>query len=166
MLMRFDPFRELDRVTEQLWQQTGAGRGAVPMDAFRRGEQVVARFDLPGVDPESIDLTVERNVLTLRAERTASIEEGDELIVSERPRGTFTRQLFLGETLRRPDRRRLPARRADGHDPGRRAGQAPQGVGVVQRQPRRPGDPDDEHRGQGHRRLTRLANPGTTRAVA
>jgi HSP20 family protein len=98
MLMRFDPFRELDRVTEQLWQGQGAARG-VPMDAFRRGEHVVVQFDLPGVDPDSIDLTVERNVLTLRAERRHDRQEGDELIVHERPQGTYTRQLFLGETL-------------------------------------------------------------------
>jgi HSP20 family protein len=97
MLMRFDPFRELDRVTEQLWQAP-AQRG-VPMDAFRRGEQVVVQFDLPGVDPDSIDLTVERNVLTLRAERRHDRQEGDEAIVAERPQGSFTRQIFLGDTL-------------------------------------------------------------------
>jgi len=97
MLMRFDPFRELDRVAEQVWQ-TGANRG-VPMDAFRRGESVIVQFDLPGVDPDSIDLTVERNVLTLRAERRHDRQEGDEPIVAERPQGTYTRQLFLGETL-------------------------------------------------------------------
>ena len=97
MLMRFDPFRELDRMADQLWQAP-ANRG-VPMDAFRRGEQVVVEFDLPGVDPDSIDLTVERNVLTLRAERRHDRQEGDEPIVSERPQGTYTRQLFLGETL-------------------------------------------------------------------
>ena len=98
MLMRFDPFRELDRMSEQLWRQSSAPSG-VAMDAFRRGDQVVVHFDLPGIDPESIDLTVERNVLTLRAERTVARQEGDEAIVTERPRGTFTRQLFLGETL-------------------------------------------------------------------
>ena len=98
MLMRFDPFRELDRMTEQVWRQ-GAAHTGVAMDAFRRGEHVVVEFDLPGVDPDSIDLTVERNVLTLRAERKIDRQEGDEAIVSERPRGTFTRQLFLGETL-------------------------------------------------------------------
>jgi HSP20 family protein len=103
MLMRFDPFRQIDpsvfdKVTEQLWGTGVTGRG-VAMDAFRRGEHVVVRFDLPGADPGSIDLEVERNVLTLRAERPDWRQEGDELIVSERPRGTFTRQLFLGETL-------------------------------------------------------------------
>ena len=97
MLMRFDPFRELDRVAEQVWQ-TGPNRG-VPMDAFRRCESVIVQFDLPGVDADSIDLTVERNVLTLRAERRHDRQEGDEPIVAERPQGTYTRQLFLGETL-------------------------------------------------------------------
>jgi HSP20 family protein len=99
MLLRFDPFRELDRVTHQLWNGTPSGLRGVAMDAVRRGDQVVVQFDLPGVDPESIDLTVERNVLTLRAERRDERHEGDEVIVTERRRGTFTRQLFLGETL-------------------------------------------------------------------
>jgi HSP20 family protein len=98
MLMRFDPFRELDRMSEQLWRQPATASG-VAMDAFRRGDHVIVHFDLPGIDPDSIDLTVERNVLTLRAERTVARQDGDEVIVSERPRGTFTRQLFLGETL-------------------------------------------------------------------
>jgi HSP20 family protein len=98
MLMRFDPFRELDRMTDQLWQQSAANR-TVPMDAFRRGDHVVVQFDLPGVDVDTIDLTVERNVLTLRAERRHDRQEGDEPIVSERPQGSYTRQLFLGETL-------------------------------------------------------------------
>jgi HSP20 family protein len=99
MLMRFDPFRELDRVSEQFWGGGTSTQRTVAMDAYRRGEQVVVEFDLPGVDPSSIDLTVERNVLTLKADRTNGRQEGDELIVSERPRGSFTRQLFLGETL-------------------------------------------------------------------
>ena len=99
MLMRFDPFRDLDKLTEQLWSAGSATTRSVAMDAFRRGEQVVVNFDLPGVDPATIDLEVERNVLTLRAERPDWHQEGDELIVSERQRGTFTRQLFLGETL-------------------------------------------------------------------
>ena len=100
MLMRTDPFRELDRVTQQLFGQNGTwSRPAVmPMDAYRDGEQFVVHFDLPGVDPSSIDLNVEHNVLTVKAERAA---RGDdvELQVAERPRGVFSRQLFLGETL-------------------------------------------------------------------
>jgi HSP20 family protein len=96
MLMRFDPFRELDR----LIQQSGAAREpAMPMDAYRRGDRFIVHFDLPGVDPSSIDLTVEKNVLTVRAERKWQKQEDAEVLVSERPQGTFTRQLFLGEGL-------------------------------------------------------------------
>jgi HSP20 family protein len=101
MLMRTDPFRELDRVTQQLFGQNGTwSRPAVmPMDAYRDGEQFVVHFDLPGVDPSSIDLNVEHNVLTVKAERAPSRGEDVELQVAERPRGVFSRQLFLGETL-------------------------------------------------------------------
>ena len=97
MLMRFDPFRDFDRLSQHL---VGSGRAPVmPMDAFRSGDQFVVRFDLPGVDPSSIDLTVEKNVLTVSAERSWQPGEGAEVVASERPHGTFTRQLFLGETL-------------------------------------------------------------------
>jgi HSP20 family protein len=97
MLMRFDPFRELDRLTQDRWS---AGRmPAMPMDAYRQGEKFVVHFDLPGVDPASIDLTVEQNVLTVSAERRWQTDEATEVVVSERPQGTFSRQLFLGETL-------------------------------------------------------------------
>jgi HSP20 family protein len=70
-----------------------------PMDAYRRGDEVVLLFDLPGVDPESIDLTVDQHVLTVRAQREPQSEEGVETIASERPRGTFMRRVFLGDTL-------------------------------------------------------------------
>ena len=101
MLMRTDPFRELDRLTQQLFGQNGTwSRPAVmPMDAYRDGEQYVVHFDLSGVDPSSVDLNVERNVLTVKAERTPSYGEDVELQVAERPRGVFSRQLFLGDTL-------------------------------------------------------------------
>ena len=101
MLMRTDPFRELDRLTQQLFGTNGTtSRPAMmPMDAYRHGEQFVVHFDLPGVDPSSIDLDVERNVLTVKAERTPTYGEDVELQVAERPRGVFTRQLFLGDTL-------------------------------------------------------------------
>lgn len=98
MLMRFDPFREVDRLSEQ-W---GAPRSRSPflaMDAYRRGDELVAKFDLPGVDPAATEVTVEKNVLTVKAERNQKREEGDELVVSERPQGSFSRQLFLGEGL-------------------------------------------------------------------
>jgi HSP20 family protein len=71
----------------------------MPMDAYREGDTFVVSFDLPGVDPGSIDLTVERNLLTVHAERADKPHEGREMVVAERPRGTFSRQLFLGETL-------------------------------------------------------------------
>jgi HSP20 family protein len=98
MLMRFDPFRELDRLTAATAWPTST-RPALPMDAYRRGDQFVVHFDLPGVDASTIELTVEKNVLTVRAERSWQRGEGDEVVVSERPQGSFTRQLFLGETL-------------------------------------------------------------------
>jgi HSP20 family protein len=101
MLMRTDPFRELDRLSQQLFGTNGTTwRPAVmPMDAYRQDEQFVVHFDLPGVDPSSIDINVERNVLTVKAERTPAYGEDVELQVAERPRGVFSRQLFLGDTL-------------------------------------------------------------------
>ena len=101
MLMRTDPFRELDRLTQQLFGTNGttARPAVMPMDAYRHGEQFIVHFDLPGVDPSSIDLDVERNVLTVKAERTPTYGEDVELQVAERPRGVFSRQLFLGDTL-------------------------------------------------------------------
>jgi HSP20 family protein len=98
MLMRTDPFRELDRLTQQVWGSV-ARPSAMPMDAYRLGDEFIVHFDLPGVDPDSIDLEIEQNVLTVRAERPALAGEGAEMLVTERPTGTFTRQLFLGETL-------------------------------------------------------------------
>ena len=96
MLMRFEPFREIDRLT-QLW---GQGRQAVmPMDAYRQGERFVVHLDVPGVDPSSIELTVEKNVLTVHAERRSARAEDSEWLVNERPQGSFSRQLFLGEGL-------------------------------------------------------------------
>ena len=96
MLMRFDPFRELDRLTQAPW---AGSRPVMPMDAYRRNGDFVVHFDLPGVDPGTIDLTVEKNVLTVTAERHFARKEGDEITVSERPQGRFNRQLFLGESL-------------------------------------------------------------------
>ena len=98
MLMRFDPFREFDRLGELASLATQTPR-TFPMDAYRRGDRFVVEFDLPGVDARSIDMTVEKNVLTVNAERGFEPQEGDEILVAERPRGRYTRQLFLGETL-------------------------------------------------------------------
>jgi HSP20 family protein len=98
MLIRTaDPFREFDRLAQQLMGTTN--RPAVmPMDAWREGDRFVIEFDLPGVAPETIDLDVEHNVLTVRAERVA--RNGDwEMLATERPRGAFSRQLVLGDNL-------------------------------------------------------------------
>jgi HSP20 family protein len=104
MLMRTDPFRELDRLAEQVFG-TPTRPAAMPLDAYRRDDTFVIHFDLPGVAPDAIELTVEKNVLTVHAERSRH-EEAVEMIVGERPQGTFSRQLFLGDTL---DTERLTA---------------------------------------------------------
>ena len=97
MLMRTDPFRELDRLSDAVFG--AAGRPLVmPIDAYRKGDVFYVHFDLPGVNIDSIDLTVEQHVLTVRAERQPKGEEAERL-VTERPQGVFTRQLFLGDTL-------------------------------------------------------------------
>jgi HSP20 family protein len=97
-VLRFDPFGDYDRLAEQMFSAGRAPR-SVPIDAYRRGDQFLIHLDLPGVDPDAIELTVEQNVLTIRAERRFEPEEGDEPVISERPQGTFARQLLLGESL-------------------------------------------------------------------
>ena len=99
MLMRTDPFRELDRLAQQL---VGAGTTSrpvvMPMDAWREGDNFVLEFDLPGVAPDTLDIDIERNVMTIRAERPA--RNGDwEMLASERATGLFSRQLVLGDNL-------------------------------------------------------------------
>ena len=111
MLMRTDPFRDLDRLAQQL---VGAGTSTrpsvMPLDAWREGDAFVLEFDLPGVQPETLDIDVERNVLTVRAERSS--KNGDwEMLAAERPTGLFSRQLVLGDNL---DLDRLEARYDDG----------------------------------------------------
>lgn len=98
-LMRTDPFRDLDRLAQQVFGGVGTRPTAMPMDAYRDGDTFVVLFDLPGVNPDSIDLNVERNVLTVRAEREDATPENAEVIVSERPTGAFSRQLILSDTL-------------------------------------------------------------------
>jgi HSP20 family protein len=110
MLMRTDPFRELDRFVQQV-VGTPTRPAAMPMDAYRDGERFVVEFDLPGVATDSIDLTVEKNVLTVHASRSRRSNDDAELVVSERAQGTFSRQLFLGETL---DTDRIDASYKDG----------------------------------------------------
>jgi len=109
MLMRFEPFRELDRITEELLSERRVRQ--VPVDAYRRGNELKVNLDLPSADPGSIELTVERDVLTVRATRTWQLDEGDEIQVAERAHGQFSRQLFLGESL---DRETISALYHDG----------------------------------------------------
>ena len=108
--MRFDPFRELDRLAERAFSGLGARR-TMAMEAVRRGDEFIVQFDLPGVREQDIDVTVERNVLTVHARREPDRQEGDEVIVDERPYGEFSRQLYLGENL---DADRLSAQVSDG----------------------------------------------------
>ena len=108
MLVRFDPFRELDRV----WESAAPTMPrSFPMNAVRRGDTLHITFDLPGFTADQVDLTVERNQLTLTAERRWETQEGEEWLVAERPSGTFRRQVLLGENL---DADRLEASFHDG----------------------------------------------------
>jgi HSP20 family protein len=111
VLMRTDPFRDFDRLAQQLLGAGTTSRPAVmPMDAWREGDVFKLEFDLPGVAPDTLDIDVERNVLTIRAERPA--RTGDwEPLAAERPTGLFSRQLVLGENL---DLEKLEAHYADG----------------------------------------------------
>ncbi len=97
MLMRTDPFRELDRFTQQ-FSGTSARPATMPIDAWREGEEFVVEFDLPGIKDDSLGVDVERNVVTVRAERP-DIDPAREMLATERPRGVFSRQLVLGENL-------------------------------------------------------------------
>jgi len=97
MLMRYDPFREVDQLLRQTW---GGNRAApLPLDTYRRGDEFIVEFDLPGVDRDSIDLTVERDVLQVTAQRAGRYAEGDDVLIAERPQGRVARQVFLGEGL-------------------------------------------------------------------
>jgi HSP20 family protein len=98
MLVRYDPFRDFDRKTSR--------RQWMPMDAFRHDQTVELRFDLPGIEPDSLDVEVERNVLTIRAERSWTPSEGTEVLAQERPQGSVARQVMLGDAL---DTERLDA---------------------------------------------------------
>jgi len=109
MLMRTDPFRDLDRLTQQALG-TSARPAVMPMDAWREGDNFHVEFDLPGVNKESIDLDVERNVLTVKAERPR-VDHAAEQVAAERPRGIFSRQLILGDNL---DLDRITASYVDG----------------------------------------------------
>ena len=101
MLMRTDPFRDLDRLTQQVFGSNGtsARPSAMPMDAWRDGDTFTVEFDLPGVEPSSIDLDVERNVVTVRGRTSGAHRGRSRLLAAERPRGIFSRQLVLGDNL-------------------------------------------------------------------
>ncbi|GAA1792487.1 Hsp20/alpha crystallin family protein [Luedemannella flava] len=104
MLMRSDPFRELDRLAQQVFGATQPGTWSrptvMPIDAYRAGDEFVVAFDLPGVADDAIEVDVERNVLTVRAERRPlDLGDGAEMQVGERPLGVFARQLFLSDAL-------------------------------------------------------------------
>src|ERR1700757_3242034 len=124
VLMRTDPFRELDRLTQQVFG-TAARPAVMPMDAWRDGEQFIVEFDLPGVNADSLGLDVERNVLTVRAERP-DVDQSREMVTAERPRGVFNPPAVpRGQPRRRQDRGQLPRRRPAAHHPGGGKGQAP-----------------------------------------
>ncbi|MBJ8346178.1 Hsp20/alpha crystallin family protein [Antrihabitans sp. YC2-6] len=109
MLMRTDPFRDLDRLTQHAFG-TAARPAVMPMDAWRDGDRFVVELDLPGIDADSLDLDIERNVITVRAQRPG-VDSSREMLASERPAGVFSRQLFLGENL---DTDRIEAEYTDG----------------------------------------------------
>ena len=98
-LMRFDPFREFDRILEQSFPSGARLPRSMPMTARRRGDQFLVELDVPGVSMDDVELTVERNVVTIRARRSGDRQDGDEVIVDERPYGEYSRQLFLGDNL-------------------------------------------------------------------
>jgi len=103
MLMRTDPFRDLDRIAQQLLGTAAAGTwtrpNPMPLDAWRENDEFVVCFDLPGVSLDAIDVDIERNVLTVKAERRPTALGETKVEISERPLGVFSRQLFLGDTL-------------------------------------------------------------------
>ncbi|WP_046778197.1 Hsp20/alpha crystallin family protein [Streptomyces yangpuensis] len=101
MLMRTDPFREMDRIVQQLSGASGTWSkpSVMPMDAYREGDVYVIAFDLPGVSPEAVDIDVERNMLTVKAERRPAKGDTVQMELSERPLGVFSRQVMLADTL-------------------------------------------------------------------
>lgn len=100
MLIRTDPWSDFERLFQPLWGVAGSlGRSVLPMDVFRLGDRVIVQIDLPGVDPQSIECSVERNVLSVKADRSSRHEEGEDVLIAERPRGSIAREVFLGDGL-------------------------------------------------------------------
>jgi HSP20 family protein len=97
MLMRFDPFSDFDRLSRQVWGN--ARTNYMPADAYRKDDRFYLHIDLPGVDPDSIDVTVEKNTLSVSAERRWERDGEEQLLLNERSTGSFARQFFLGESL-------------------------------------------------------------------
>ena len=97
MLMRFDPFSDFERLSRQVWGN--ARTSYMPADAYRKDDRFYLHIDLPGIDPDSIDVTVEKNTLTVTAERRWELEGQEQVLLNERPTGSFSRQFFLGESL-------------------------------------------------------------------
>lgn len=110
MSISYDPFHHLDELRDQLLSGGRTPR-SFPMDAYRRGEEFLVHLDLPGIDPDTVEVTVENQVMTISVERRFEQLEGDEIIVSERPQGRFSRQLRLGSTI---DTDRIAASYHDG----------------------------------------------------
>ncbi|WP_375385969.1 Hsp20/alpha crystallin family protein [uncultured Microbacterium sp.] len=98
MLLQHDPFRELDRLTQQVFGTVTRPSG-MPLDAWREGDDFVVELDLPGIDPGRLDIDVERNVLTIKAERLSRMPDASNMVAAERPWGVFSRQLVLGDAL-------------------------------------------------------------------
>jgi len=101
MIIRYDPLRDFDRLSRQVWRNPASSliSPSLPLDVYRYTDRVEAVFDIPGVDPESIDITVEKDTLTVQAQRSRITPEGEEALVNERFQGTFSRRLSLGQSL-------------------------------------------------------------------
>jgi HSP20 family protein len=110
-LMRFDPFQELEQLAEQSLSVGARALHGMPMEAVRHGDELIVHLDVPGVGPDDIALTVERNVVSIRVRRLPARQEGDEVLIDERPHGEFARQLMMGDNL---DADRLTADVRDG----------------------------------------------------
>ena len=114
LLVRSEPLRDIDRLFQQIVGDSSRRVASItiPMDAFRKEDQFLLQFDLPGVDPDSVELTVDNNTLTVKAERRPPVlADSVEALVAERPHGAFTRQILLGDNL---DTSKIDARYADG----------------------------------------------------
>ena len=97
MVMRVDPYREVDRMVQSLVQRDA--RAVMPVDAYRIDDSYVVQFDLPGIDSEGLEVTVERNVLTVRAQRDIHHEDREQMVVAERFSGSLERSIYLGSDL-------------------------------------------------------------------